>query len=60
MGFVRFGTGRDAANVTFATIFGSVTSAVPHITIEAVAGDFAAGAAGARTSQCRRAPASAT
>jgi hypothetical protein len=38
MGFVRFGTGRDAADVAFATIFGSVASAVPRITIEAVAG----------------------
>ncbi len=26
MGLVRFGTGRDAADVAFATIFGSVTS----------------------------------
>lgn len=39
MGFVRFGTGRDAADVAFATIFGSVTSAAPRIRIEAVAGD---------------------
>jgi transglutaminase-like putative cysteine protease len=38
MGFVRFGTGRDAADVAFATIFGTVVSAVPRITIEAVAG----------------------
>ncbi len=33
MGLVRFGTGRDAADVAFATIFGSVTSygsAHPH------------------------------
>jgi transglutaminase-like putative cysteine protease len=39
MGFVRFGTGRDAADVAFATIFGSVASGAPRIAIEAVAGD---------------------
>ncbi len=39
MGFVRFGTGRDAADVSFATIFGTVTSGAPRITIEAIAGD---------------------
>ncbi|HXD06090.1 MAG TPA: transglutaminase family protein [Burkholderiaceae bacterium] len=39
MGFVRFGTGRDAADVAFATIFGTVTSASPRIAIEAIAGD---------------------
>ena len=38
MGFVRFGTGRDAADVAFATIFGTVTSAAPRISIEAIAG----------------------
>ena len=38
MGFVRFGTGRDAADVAFATIFGSVTSCAPRISIEAIAG----------------------
>jgi len=38
MGFVRFGTGRDAADVAFATIFGSVSSAPPRITIEAIPG----------------------
>jgi transglutaminase-like putative cysteine protease len=38
MGFVRFGTGRDAADVAFATIFGNVQSGAPHITIEAVPG----------------------
>jgi transglutaminase-like putative cysteine protease len=38
MGFVRFGTGRDAADVAFATIFGAVQTAAPVITIEAVAG----------------------
>ncbi|MBW8833247.1 MAG: transglutaminase family protein, partial [Burkholderiales bacterium] len=38
MGFVRLGTGRDAADVAFATIFGTVTSSAPRITIEAVPG----------------------
>jgi len=38
MGFVRFGTGRDAADVAFATIFGSVISSAPVISIEAIAG----------------------
>jgi len=38
MGFVRFGTGRDAADVAFATIFGSVSSSAPRISIEAVPG----------------------
>jgi len=37
MGFVRFGTGRDAADVAFATIFGTVASTAPRITIEAIA-----------------------
>jgi transglutaminase-like putative cysteine protease len=31
MGFVRFGTGRDAADVAFATIFGTVSSWAPLI-----------------------------
>lgn len=31
MGFVRLGTGRDAADVAFATIFGGVTSQAPVI-----------------------------
>jgi transglutaminase-like putative cysteine protease len=39
MGFVRFGTGRDAADVAFATIFGSVVSRAPRIGIEALPGD---------------------
>ena len=39
MGFVRFGTGRDAADVAFATIFGSVITHAPRISIEAIAGD---------------------
>jgi transglutaminase-like putative cysteine protease len=38
MGFVRFGTGRDAADVAFATIFGTVASSAPRIAIEAIAG----------------------
>jgi transglutaminase-like putative cysteine protease len=38
MGFVRFGTGRDAADVAFATIFGTVTSTAPVISIAAIAG----------------------
>jgi hypothetical protein len=37
MGFVRFGTGRDAADVAFATIFGSVISQAPIISLEAIA-----------------------
>jgi transglutaminase-like putative cysteine protease len=36
MGFVRFGTGRDAADVSFATIFGPVISSAPRIGIRAV------------------------
>ena len=36
MGFVRIGTGRDAAEVSFATIFGLATSTAPVIAIEAV------------------------
>lgn len=39
MGFVRMGTGRDAADVAFATIFGSVIAQAPRISIEAVPGD---------------------
>jgi transglutaminase-like putative cysteine protease len=39
MGFVRLGTGRDAADVSFATIFGTVQSRPPLIAIQAVAGD---------------------
>ena len=38
MGFVRFGTGRDAADVAFATIFGPVISSAPRITIEILPG----------------------
>ena len=36
MGFVRFCTGRDAADIAFATIFGSVNAAQPVINIQAV------------------------
>jgi transglutaminase-like putative cysteine protease len=36
MGLVRIGTGRDAADVSFATIFGTVKSAIPAVHVEAV------------------------
>ncbi|WP_363102336.1 transglutaminase family protein [Halothiobacillus sp. 15-55-196] len=36
MGFVRLGTGRDAADSMFATIFGGVRGTVPVIHIEAI------------------------
>ena len=36
MGFVRFGTGRDAADSAFATMFGGVRGTAPVITIAAV------------------------
>ncbi len=36
MGFVRFGVGRDAADVAFATIFGQVNSSAPIITTVAL------------------------
>jgi len=36
MGLVRFGTGRDAADAAFATIFGTVNSQSPTIAIEAI------------------------
>lgn len=35
MGFVRIGTGRDAADVAYATIFGSVESRAPLVRVEA-------------------------
>ncbi len=35
MGFIRIGTGRDAADAAFATIFGAVTSEPPDISIVA-------------------------
>ena len=37
MGLMRLGTGRDAADVPFATIYGTVQSALPEIAIAAVA-----------------------
>ncbi|HTE15519.1 MAG TPA: transglutaminase family protein, partial [Burkholderiales bacterium] len=36
MGLVRIGTGRDAADVSFATMFGAVSLSTPTIQIEAV------------------------
>lgn len=36
MGFVRIGTGRDAADIAFATIFGNIKSDSPVLTIEAL------------------------
>ncbi len=36
MGLVRIGTGRDAADVSFSTMFGAITSRAPLIGIEAV------------------------
>jgi transglutaminase-like putative cysteine protease len=36
MGLIRMGTGRDAADVSFATIFGAVRSGAPVIGIEAL------------------------
>lgn len=41
MAFIRFGTGRDAADVAFATIFGNVTSMAPIINAFAVQDDAA-------------------
>lgn len=38
MGFMRFGTGRDAADVAFATIFGGVEAGPPMIDIRALSG----------------------
>jgi transglutaminase-like putative cysteine protease len=38
MGFLRFGTGRDAADVAFATIFGSVRAHAPVVRVEAQQG----------------------
>lgn len=36
MGFIRLGTGRDAADVAFATMFGGVTGSAPVVQIEAI------------------------
>lgn len=41
MGFVRLGTGRDAADVAFATLFGRVKAAPPQIAARALTGDGA-------------------
>jgi transglutaminase-like putative cysteine protease len=35
MGLIRLGTGRDAADVAFATIFGTVRGSMPRISIRA-------------------------
>jgi transglutaminase-like putative cysteine protease len=39
MGFIRVGTGRDAADVAFATIFGAVISKAPMVSATALEGD---------------------
>jgi len=39
MGFVRFATGRDAADAAFATMFGGVSASAPVISIEALPDD---------------------
>jgi transglutaminase-like putative cysteine protease len=36
MGLVRIGTGRDAADVSFATMFGTMTSQPPRVTVSAL------------------------
>ena len=36
MGFLRFGTGRDAADAAFSTMFGGVVGSAPKISIEAI------------------------
>ena len=36
MGFVRFGTGKDAAETAFATLFGGVQGSAPVISIQAI------------------------
>lgn len=36
MGFVRIATGRDAADISFATIFGQIRSEIPRVSIEPV------------------------
>ena len=40
MGLMRFGIGRDAADVSFATIFGPIRAEAPKITIEAIEDAF--------------------
>ena len=39
MGLIRIGTGRDAADVSFATVFGNVRCSRPAVSIDLVAGD---------------------
>jgi hypothetical protein len=39
MGLMRFGTGRDAADVAFATIFGGVVAGSPVIRLKVVEGE---------------------
>ncbi|MEX1057759.1 MAG: transglutaminase family protein [Natronospirillum sp.] len=39
MALIRMGTGRDAADVAFANVFGSVNAATPEITIHALTDD---------------------
>jgi transglutaminase-like putative cysteine protease len=39
MGFLRIGTGRDAADVAFATIFGDVMAMAPLINVQAIQGE---------------------
>ena len=39
MGFMRFGTGRDAADVAFATIFGNVHAMAPFVSVRALEGE---------------------
>ena len=39
MGFMRFGTGRDAADVAFGTIFGNVQAMAPSVSIRALEGE---------------------
>ena len=39
MGFMRFGTGRDAADVAFATIFGNVQAMAPSVSTRALEGE---------------------
>ncbi len=38
MGFLRFGTGRDAADVAFATMFGDVLAMAPIVSVRALEG----------------------
>ena len=45
MGLLRIGTGRDASDVAFATIFGSVQWTMPRISIRAEGGDLEEGIA---------------